>query len=165
MLCAYDCYVNGMIAVWNLLCGSYYVDLTVWVIQGVTDWYSEPSTYTLTVLSQVISSSAYVDSKTIPHTDGARSSRVLVPLPDDPYMAVRQAYLATTDIKSKPVEDPLEVEIPQSPRVVPSSILPLTTHHTEDLEASDPSETKTISPSDSTTPPSPDHPLTQTAPT
>ncbi|GKC35796.1 hypothetical protein Tco_1048180, partial [Tanacetum coccineum] len=34
---------------------------------------------------------AYVDSETITQADGAQSSRVSVPLPDDPYVAVRQA--------------------------------------------------------------------------
>ncbi|GKE20882.1 hypothetical protein Tco_1432394, partial [Tanacetum coccineum] len=97
-------------------------------------------------------------------TDRARSSRVPVSLPDDPYMAVRQAYLATTDTESEPFEDPLEAEIPQSPHVVPSSILPPITHHTKDSEASEPSETRTTS-SDSTAPLSPDHQLTHTSPT
>ncbi|GKF80128.1 hypothetical protein Tco_0238730, partial [Tanacetum coccineum] len=46
-------------------------------------------TYTLTVLSHVMSTPTYVDSKTITQADGAQSSRVPVPLPDDPYVAVR----------------------------------------------------------------------------
>ncbi|GKD30167.1 hypothetical protein Tco_1240945 [Tanacetum coccineum] len=39
-----------------------------------------------------MSTLAYVDSVTITQADGAQSSRVPVPLPDDPYVAVRQAY-------------------------------------------------------------------------
>ncbi|GJW82883.1 hypothetical protein Tco_0156028 [Tanacetum coccineum] len=40
----------------------------------------------------VMSTPAYVDSKTITQADEAQSFRVPVPLPDDPYVAVRQAY-------------------------------------------------------------------------
>ncbi|GKA20313.1 hypothetical protein Tco_0700302 [Tanacetum coccineum] len=36
--------------------------------------------------------SSYVDSETIAQADGAQSSRVPVPLPDDPYVVVRHAY-------------------------------------------------------------------------
>ncbi|GJV22114.1 hypothetical protein Tco_1371134 [Tanacetum coccineum] len=42
-------------------------------------------------VSLVMSTPAYVDSETITQADGAQSSRVPVPLPDDPYVAVRQA--------------------------------------------------------------------------
>ncbi|GJV46334.1 hypothetical protein Tco_1430870 [Tanacetum coccineum] len=46
-------------------------------------------------------------------TDRAQSSRVPTPLPDDPYMAVRQSYIATiTDSESKPLEDSREIDIP-----------------------------------------------------
>ncbi|GKA22270.1 hypothetical protein Tco_0708232 [Tanacetum coccineum] len=79
-----------------------------------------------------MSTLAYVDSETITQADGVQSSRVPVPLPDDPHVAVRQAY--------------------------------------EEFEASKPSGTRTISShfpvsSDSTTPLSPDHPLTHVSPT
>ncbi|GKC45651.1 hypothetical protein Tco_1063373, partial [Tanacetum coccineum] len=50
---------------------------------------------------------------TISQTDRSRSSRVPIPLPDDPYMEVRQAYLATImDSESEPFEDFKETEIP-----------------------------------------------------
>ncbi|GKD75096.1 hypothetical protein Tco_1333378 [Tanacetum coccineum] len=65
-----------------------------------------------------MSSPAYVDSETIPQTDGARSSRVPIPLLDDPYMAVRQAYLATDKV-SDPSEtraiSPSDPTAPLSP--------------------------------------------------
>ncbi|GKB38854.1 hypothetical protein Tco_0883796 [Tanacetum coccineum] len=44
------------------------------------------------LLGGVMSTPAYVDSETITQADGAQSSRVPVPLPDDTYVAVRQAY-------------------------------------------------------------------------
>ncbi|GJX50123.1 hypothetical protein Tco_0276968 [Tanacetum coccineum] len=86
---------------------------------------------------KVMSTPAYVDLETITQADGTQRSRVSVPLPDDPYVAVRQARVPFTD---------------------------------EELEASEPSDTRTISShssasSDSTTPLSPDHPLTRTTPT
>ncbi|GJX90128.1 hypothetical protein Tco_0343454 [Tanacetum coccineum] len=57
--------------------------------------------------------------------DGAQSSRVPVPLPEDPYEAIRQAYLDGTDTKSKPFEDPVETETPKSPlTVAPPTSLP-----------------------------------------
>ncbi|GJW72647.1 hypothetical protein Tco_0129564 [Tanacetum coccineum] len=40
----------------------------------------------------VMSTPAYVNSETIIQADKAQSSRLPVPLPDDPYVAVRQAY-------------------------------------------------------------------------
>ncbi|GKB68795.1 hypothetical protein Tco_0930207 [Tanacetum coccineum] len=46
-------------------------------------------------------------------TNGAQSSRVPTPLPDDPYVAVRQAHLVDTDTKSEPLGDLKETKIPQ----------------------------------------------------
>ncbi|GKD70227.1 hypothetical protein Tco_1324317 [Tanacetum coccineum] len=43
------------------------------------------------LLTKVMSTPVYVDSETITQADKAQSSRVPVPLPDDPYVAVRQA--------------------------------------------------------------------------
>ncbi|GJU91733.1 hypothetical protein Tco_1304156 [Tanacetum coccineum] len=170
-------------------------------------------------------SSRYADN--LSNTDGARSSRVPIPLPDDPNMAVRQAYLATIiDSESEPFKDSRETEIPQplpiasspvkpsndpylivgqahtpaaidtesKPEEAPSETeefqplfakttppssdhTPTSSDHTpvspltnEEFEASEPSNTRITSshytaPSDSTTPLSPDHLLTQTAPT
>ncbi|GKE02602.1 hypothetical protein Tco_1390585, partial [Tanacetum coccineum] len=71
-----------------------------------------------------MSTSAHIASETISQTDEARSSRVPIPLPDDPYMAVRQVYLATiTDSDSEPFEDSRETEIPQ-PLPIASSPVP-----------------------------------------
>ncbi|GJR61023.1 hypothetical protein Tco_1503185, partial [Tanacetum coccineum] len=50
--------------------------------------------------------------------DGAQSSRVLVPLPEDPYEAIRQAYLDGTDTESEPIEDPVETKTPETARMV-----------------------------------------------
>ncbi|GKD22962.1 hypothetical protein Tco_1224665 [Tanacetum coccineum] len=55
----------------------------------------------------VMSTLAYVDSETITLADGAKSSRVPIPLPDDPYVAVRNAQLV--DTQSEPEEAPSEV--------------------------------------------------------
>ncbi|GJU57908.1 hypothetical protein Tco_1235674 [Tanacetum coccineum] len=60
--------------------------------------------------------------------DGAQSSRVLVPLLEDPYEAIRQAYLDGTDTESEPFEDPIETETPESPlTVAPPTSLPEST--------------------------------------
>ncbi|GJX24294.1 hypothetical protein Tco_0228739 [Tanacetum coccineum] len=112
------------------------------------------------------------------------SSRVPTPLPDDPYMAVRQAYLVDTNTESRPLEDLKEtkahtlaiVDTESEPEEAPSEIeesLPLDSRAPltdEEFEASKPSDTRTTllhssSSSDSTTPLSPDHPLTRTSPT
>ncbi|GKF80800.1 hypothetical protein Tco_0239402 [Tanacetum coccineum] len=100
-----------------------------------------------------MSTLAYVDSKTITQANGAQSSRVPVLLPDDPYVAVRQ---------SKPEEAPSEADELQPL----GSRVPLMD---EDFKASEPLGTRTISShslasSDSTTPLSPHHPLTQALP-
>ncbi|GJR77912.1 hypothetical protein Tco_0090277 [Tanacetum coccineum] len=50
--------------------------------------------------------------------DGAQSSRVPMPLPEDPYEAIRQAYLDGTDTKSEPFEDPIDTETPESPLAI-----------------------------------------------
>ncbi|GJT53729.1 hypothetical protein Tco_0988783 [Tanacetum coccineum] len=92
-----------------------------------------------------------------------QSSRVPVPLPNDPYIAVRQAQLVDTDTESDPEEAPSEAEElhPLGSRV------PLMS---EEFEASKPSGTRTVSSHslvslDSTTPLSPSHPLTHVSPT
>ncbi|GKE31782.1 hypothetical protein Tco_1451104 [Tanacetum coccineum] len=103
-----------------------------------------------------MSTPAYVDSESITQADGAQSSRVPVPLPDDPYVAIRQA-------RSEPEEAPFEAEELQSL----GSRVPFMG---EEFEAVEPSGTRTDSShssasSDSTTPLSPDHPLTYVSPT
>ncbi|GJT73416.1 hypothetical protein Tco_1032702 [Tanacetum coccineum] len=110
-----------------------------------------------------MSTPAYVDSKTITQADGAQSSRVPVPLPDDPYVAVRQAQLVDTDTESDLEEAPPEAEESQPL----GSRVPLMS---EEFEAFEPSSTRTVSlhslvSSDSTAPLSPDHSLTHVSPT
>ncbi|GJV77101.1 hypothetical protein Tco_1508685 [Tanacetum coccineum] len=57
-----------------------------------------------------------------------KGSRVPVPLLEDPYEAVRQAYLDGTDIESEPFEDPVETETLESPLTVsPPTSLPEST--------------------------------------
>ncbi|GKA52952.1 hypothetical protein Tco_0746267, partial [Tanacetum coccineum] len=90
-------------------------------------------------------------------------SQVAVPLPDDPYVAVRHAQLVDTDTKSDPKEAPSAVEELQSV----GFRVPLMG---EEFDAFEPIGTRTDSPhssasSDSTTPLSPYHPLTQVSPT
>ncbi|GJV48035.1 hypothetical protein Tco_1438247, partial [Tanacetum coccineum] len=138
---------------------------------------------------RVMSTPAYFDSEIISQTVGTQSSRVPTPLPDDPYVAVRQAHLVDTDTESGPVEDLRETEVPQSLLVVPSPVpssddlhlivgqahTPATVDtesepeeapsETEEFEASKPSDTRITSShssasSDSTAPLSPEHPLT-----
>ncbi|GJV26344.1 hypothetical protein Tco_1379039 [Tanacetum coccineum] len=62
----------------------------------------------------------FVDPEISTQADGAQSSRVPIPLPEDPYEAIRQAYLNGTDIESEPFEDPVETETPDSPLTVAS---------------------------------------------
>nr|GEW54678.1 hypothetical protein [Tanacetum cinerariifolium] len=93
--------------------------------------------------------------------DGAQSSRVPIPLPDDPYVAVRQARLV--DNESEPEEAPSEAAELQSLGyrvslrgkefvvVEPSSTRIDSSHSSASL--------------DSSTPLSPNHPLTCTSPT
>ncbi|GKE07414.1 hypothetical protein Tco_1399432 [Tanacetum coccineum] len=100
--------------------------------------------------------------------DGAQSPRVIVPYPEDPYEAIRQAYLFGTDTESEPFEDPVKTETPESPHTVasPTSLPDSTppTHHVEESEDSDTSGARSTA-SDFTAPLSPDHLLTHTSPT
>ncbi|GKD93533.1 hypothetical protein Tco_1373370, partial [Tanacetum coccineum] len=105
---------------------------------------------------------------------------------DDPYMEVRHAYLATiTDFESEPFKDSRETKIPQPLPIASSPISPSDdpylivrqahtpiTINTESKLEEAPSEIEEFQPlaartapasSDSTTPLSPSHPLTQTA--
>nr|GEV08260.1 hypothetical protein [Tanacetum cinerariifolium] len=89
-----------------------------------------------------MSTPAYVDSETITQADGAQSSRVPVPLPDDPYVAAEESL-------------PLGSRVPLM---------------SEEFEALEPSGSRTVSShspvsSDSTAPLSPDHPLNHVSPT
>ncbi|GKE24647.1 hypothetical protein Tco_1436159 [Tanacetum coccineum] len=67
----------------------------------------------------------FVDLEISTQANGAQSSRVPVPLHEDPYEAIRQAYLVGTDTESEPFEDPVETEAPESPHTVaPPTSLP-----------------------------------------
>ncbi|GKD07149.1 hypothetical protein Tco_1186834 [Tanacetum coccineum] len=110
-----------------------------------------------------MSTPTYVDSESIIQADGAQSSRVPVPLPNNPYVAVSQAQLVDTYTESDLEEAPSEVEESQSI----GSRVPLMG---EEFEAFELSGTRTDSShssvsSDSTAPLSPDHPLTHVSPT
>nr|GEV57635.1 hypothetical protein [Tanacetum cinerariifolium] len=102
-----------------------------------------------------MSTSVFVDLEISTQADGAQSSRVPVPFPEDPYEAIRQVYLVETDT-------------PESPHTVssPTSLLDSTppTRSAKDSVDSDTSGARST-PSDSTAPLSPDHPLTHATPT
>ncbi|GJW00832.1 hypothetical protein Tco_1556083 [Tanacetum coccineum] len=128
--------------------------------------------------SMVMSSpSTPIVPEIITPTGRARDSLVITPFHDDPYMIVRQAYTPiATDIKSDHFEDPIKTEetqplllraTPLSPDYYPTSpdYTPNTPHSDEESKPMEALETRTVSPSDSTSPLSPDHPLTQTSPT
>nr|GEW14077.1 hypothetical protein [Tanacetum cinerariifolium]GEZ42293.1 hypothetical protein [Tanacetum cinerariifolium] len=67
----------------------------------------------------------FVDPESSTQADKAQSSRVPVPLPKDPYEAIRQAYLVGTNIESEPFEG--KARTPESPHIVaPPTYLPLT---------------------------------------
>ncbi|GKB86459.1 hypothetical protein Tco_0958731 [Tanacetum coccineum] len=112
---------------------------------------------------KVMSTPTYVDLETITQADGAQSSRVPVPLTDDPYVAVRQAQLVDTDTESDLDEAPSEAEESQ-PLGFRVPII------SEEFEASEPLGTRILSShspvsSDSTAPLLPDHLLTHVSPT
>ncbi|GKG03085.1 hypothetical protein Tco_0310721, partial [Tanacetum coccineum] len=60
----------------------------------------------------------FVDPGSSTQVDGAQNSRVLVPLPKDPYEAIRQAYLDGTDTESEPFEDPIDTETLELPLAI-----------------------------------------------
>nr|GEU72825.1 hypothetical protein [Tanacetum cinerariifolium] len=73
----------------------------------------------------------FVDQEISTQADGAQSSQVPVPLPEDPYEAIRQAYLDGMDTKSEPFEDHVETETPESPlTIAPPTSLPKSTSST-----------------------------------
>nr|GEY15796.1 hypothetical protein [Tanacetum cinerariifolium] len=77
-----------------------------------------------------MSTPAHIDSETISQTDRARRSQVPILLPDDPYIAVRQAYLATiTDTESEPFKDSSKTEIPQPLPIASSPVPPSNDHY------------------------------------
>ncbi|GKE25308.1 hypothetical protein Tco_1436820 [Tanacetum coccineum] len=69
-----------------------------------------------------MSTLVFVDPKSSTQADGAQSSRVPMPLPEDPYEAIRQAYLDGTDSESEPFKDPIDTETPESPLTIAPNI-------------------------------------------
>ncbi|GJZ47447.1 hypothetical protein Tco_0601279 [Tanacetum coccineum] len=65
-----------------------------------------------------MSTPVFVDPESSTQADGAQSSRVPVPLPEDPYKAIRQAYIDGMDTESEPFEDPIDTETPESPLAI-----------------------------------------------
>nr|GEZ34917.1 hypothetical protein [Tanacetum cinerariifolium] len=102
------------------------------------------------------STPVFIDPKSSTQADGALSSRVPVPLPEDPYEVIRQAYLVGTDTESEPFEG--KARTPESPYIVAPP-----TCHVEESEGYGTSGARSTS-SDSTTPLLPDHSLTLTTP-
>ncbi|GKE02863.1 hypothetical protein Tco_1390846 [Tanacetum coccineum] len=102
-----------------------------------------------------MSTPMFVDPEISTQANEAQSPRVPVPFPEDPYEAIRQAYLVKT-------------ETPKLPHTIASPTLLLNstppTHHVEGLVDSDTSGVRPTSP-DFTAPLSLDHPLTHTTPT
>nr|GEW88392.1 hypothetical protein [Tanacetum cinerariifolium] len=104
----------------------------------------------------MMSTPVFVNPESSTQADGAQSSRVLVPLLEDPYEAIRQAYLVRTDIESEPFEG--KARTPESPHIVAPP-----TCHVEELEGSGTSSVRSTS-SNSIAPLIPNHPLTHTTP-
>ncbi|GJY75774.1 hypothetical protein Tco_0480890 [Tanacetum coccineum] len=59
----------------------------------------------------------FVEPESSTQADGAQSSRVPVPFPEDPYEAIKQAYLDGTDTESEPFEDPNDTETHETVRM------------------------------------------------
>ncbi|GJS41497.1 hypothetical protein Tco_0566540 [Tanacetum coccineum] len=75
-----------------------------------------------------MSTLVFVDPESSTQADGAQSSQVPVPLPEDPYEAIRLAYLDGTDTESEPFEDPIDTETPELPlTMAPPTSLPEST--------------------------------------
>ncbi|GJU90646.1 hypothetical protein Tco_1303069 [Tanacetum coccineum] len=64
-----------------------------------------------------MSTLVFVDPEISTQADGAQSPRVPVPFPEDPYEAIRQAYLVGTDTESEPFEDLVEIKAPKTARM------------------------------------------------
>ncbi|GJZ74991.1 hypothetical protein Tco_0639456, partial [Tanacetum coccineum] len=75
--------------------------------------------------SRRMSTLVFVDPESPTQADGAQSSRVPVSLPEDPYEAIRQAYLDGTDTESDPFKDPIDIKTPELPLIIapPTSLL------------------------------------------
>ncbi|GKC95503.1 hypothetical protein Tco_1160945 [Tanacetum coccineum] len=102
-----------------------------------------------------MSTLVFVDPEISTQANGAQSPRVPVPFSEDPYEAIRQAYL----VENETPESPHTVA---SPTLLPDSTPP--TRHAEDSVDLDTSGARST-PSNSTTLLSSDHPLTHASPT
>ncbi|GKA68773.1 hypothetical protein Tco_0768690 [Tanacetum coccineum] len=71
-----------------------------------------------------MSTPVFVDPESSTQADGAQSSRVPIPLLDDPYKPIRQAYLDGTDTESEPFKDPIDTETLKSPLTIAPPISP-----------------------------------------
>ncbi|GJZ29318.1 hypothetical protein Tco_0573965, partial [Tanacetum coccineum] len=78
-----------------------------------------------------MSTPMFVDPESSTQADGAQSSRVPMLLLDDPYEAIRQAYLVGTDTKTEPFEDPESETLESFPIIAPPIC------HVEESEGSD----------------------------
>ncbi|GJW07603.1 hypothetical protein Tco_1570026 [Tanacetum coccineum] len=65
----------------------------------------------------------FVDLESSTQAKGAQSSQVPMPLPRDPYEAIRQAYLDGTDTESEPFEDPIDTKTHESPLAIAPPVL------------------------------------------
>nr|GEU30440.1 hypothetical protein [Tanacetum cinerariifolium] len=89
-------------------------------IDGGVVW-ATPTQYLCSYWSEWVhlpwmSTPVFVNPDISTQADEAQSSRVLVPLPEDPYEAIRQAYLVRMDTESKLFEG--EADTPESPHTV-----------------------------------------------
>ncbi|GJT19793.1 hypothetical protein Tco_0878499 [Tanacetum coccineum] len=106
------------------------VEIEIMLILGLPCCLSSSSVRCLenVVESSRMSTPVFVDLEISTQADGAQSSRVPLPLPEDPYKAIRQAYLDGTNTESEPFEDPVETETPESPyTIAPPTSLPEST--------------------------------------
>nr|GEW50108.1 mediator of RNA polymerase II transcription subunit 34 isoform X2 [Tanacetum cinerariifolium] len=76
-----------------------------------------------------MSTLVFADPESSTQADEAQSSRVPIPLSEDPCEAIRKAYLVGTDTESEPFEDP-ESETHESPHIVAPPTYHTLTHTT-----------------------------------
>ncbi|GJU87938.1 hypothetical protein Tco_1300361 [Tanacetum coccineum] len=90
---------------------------------SVAEWgvWGGDNFYTVHRISQLIDKAFTVCHPT--EADGAQSSQVPVPLPEDPYEAIRQAYLDGSNTEFDPFEDPIDTEIPELPLTIAPTII------------------------------------------
>ncbi|GJX70912.1 hypothetical protein Tco_0308083 [Tanacetum coccineum] len=100
------------------------VELEVYLRYKWMDWFGKgPSA--IIVCAEKIVRIPWGNETLIVHGDGSNRGHEALPLPEDPYEAIRQAYLDGTDTESEPFEDPIDTETPESPlNVAPPTSLP-----------------------------------------